>query len=529
MPKPRIMFENDARHPLLYQFEPPVHSDEYETAVDELVGTPVEALMFGIGEGRTVFHDSKVGELWGRHVEKWPELYWRRAYQNVQHLIDQGRDSLAVICDRAHAKGILVYPSLLVQKGHREHLLESWESEAGADGSSPRSGDNHLEIRAVGDLDPSFPAPRGLSFMHDEVRERQLALIEEVLTRYPVDGLELELSTVPYHFHPNDVEAGRGIMTEWLGRVYQAVKRSGTDRELAVHIPASVEFCHSVGLHARDWINRGIVDVLIGDVGLPDPTADFRPLVEAAKGSNCRIHAAARINLDSDRLSTAPIEMVRAIACNYWAQGIDGLYLAGWLVGWPYETSFYEKLREIPHPDVMTTKDKYYHLPTKTNRPPEPGTTQLPADLEVGKPVELGFTISDDLHRWGQMGRVHGVLLRLRVMQTSELDRLSFKLNDTELPENLLRKINEMYRLRLPRYRAGTGYWFVFRLDSDHWPLKGENILEVTLLQRDTAAAPRIHIHDVELVIEYLRGKNAHRGSVEPFVDPDTGPYEHVV
>lgn len=529
MPKPRIMFENDARHPLLYQFEPPLRSNEYEIAVDELAGTPVEALMFGIGEGRTVLHDSKAGNLWGKYVEKWPELYWRRAYQNVRHLIEQGRDSLAVICDRAHAKGILVYPTLLLQKGHRELLLESWESEAGADGSSPRTGDARLEIRAAGDLDPSFPAPRGLNFMHDEVRQERLALIEEVLARYPVDGLELELSTVPYHFHPNEAEEGRKTMTEWMGRVYEAVKSSGADRELAIHIPADIEFCRSVGLDVHEWIGGGIVDVLIGDVGLADPNADFRPLVEAAKGSDCRIHAAFHINVDSDRLATAPIEMVRAIACNYWAQGIDGLYLAGWQNSWPFDASFYEKLREIPHPDVMAPKDKYYRVLTKTSGVPEAGTTQLPADLEVGVPVRVGLTISDDLHRLDQVGRVHRVLLRVRVMQTSELDSLSFKLNGAELPESCLRKINEMYRIRWPRHRAGTGYWFVFSLDSEHWPVTGKNTLEVTLLERDAVALPQIHVNDVELAIEYLRGRNAHRGSVEPFVDPDIGPYDHVV
>ncbi|MFT5089230.1 MAG: hypothetical protein ACI906_001745 [Candidatus Latescibacterota bacterium] len=43
---PRIMFENDGRHPLIYMCEPPIQIEEYQSAVDELAGTPVEALMF---------------------------------------------------------------------------------------------------------------------------------------------------------------------------------------------------------------------------------------------------------------------------------------------------------------------------------------------------------------------------------------------------------------------------------------------------------------------------------------------------
>ena len=46
MSNPSIMFYHDGRHPLIYMYEPPMQKAEYEAAVDELVGTSVEALMF---------------------------------------------------------------------------------------------------------------------------------------------------------------------------------------------------------------------------------------------------------------------------------------------------------------------------------------------------------------------------------------------------------------------------------------------------------------------------------------------------
>ena len=45
MPKPRFMFYHDGRHPLIYMYEPPIEKEEYEAGVDELVGTPVEAII----------------------------------------------------------------------------------------------------------------------------------------------------------------------------------------------------------------------------------------------------------------------------------------------------------------------------------------------------------------------------------------------------------------------------------------------------------------------------------------------------
>jgi hypothetical protein len=248
--------------------------------------------------------------------------------------------------------------------------------------------------------------------------------------------------------------------------------------------------------------------------------------VEAARGSACRIHAGLHSNVDSDRLGQATVEIIRAVASNYWAQGIDGLYLAQWFSNWPYQASFYEKLRELPHPDVMTTKDKFYFIPTTTGRyaDPDPGLglqRQLPADLKLNEPVQIDFTISDDLSHWDKRGRVHEVLLRLRVVNTTELDRLNFRLNGRPLPDSLLRKINRIYKMEAPRYRV-FGYWFIYKLDRSHWPQAGKNTVEVGLTRRDPDVTPQVFLRDVELEIKYLMGKNFHRGQ-----DPDLGPYEY--
>ncbi|MEW6749461.1 MAG: hypothetical protein AB1505_00600 [Candidatus Latescibacterota bacterium] len=522
---PRILFEHDGRHPLIYMYEPPMQPEEYEAAVDELVGTPVEALMFCLGDGRTVLHDTRVGELWGHNVERWPHLVFRRAHQNARHLIEQGHDPLRLVCRRAHAKGLRVYPILLVQQGRGPRQTDVRCSQF-------RFANAHLEIGARGGVAPDWPGFTCLDFVHEEVRQERLALIQEVLTGYEVDGFELQLNYQPWYFHPDRVGEGRPIMTDWVRQVHAAVKASGPGRELAVRVPARPANCREAGLDVEEWIRQGIVDVLIGDAfagpELLDSTADFRDLVEAARGSSCRVHAALHNHVDSDRLGHATIEMVRAGACNYWTQGVDGLYLAHWFGVWPYRAPFYEALREVPHPEVMAPKDKVYFVPTITGRQPrppaDPGTRRdLPAELEVDRPVTVSFAVSDDLARWGAVGRVHEVLLRLRVMNTTERDQFDFRLNGRELPASSLRRIHEIYRMRAPRYRTGSGYWFVFRLGPEHWPVPGHNCVEATLRTRDAAIIPQAYLRDVELETRYLMGRSFHRA----FVDPDLGPYEH--
>ena len=111
-----------------------------------------------------------------RTTTYWDHLVFQRAYRNAQQLIAEGRDLLRIVCDRARAKGLLIYPSLQVQADLGEGL---------------RIGDTELA-----------------DFARPEVREMRFALIEETLQNYPVDGFELNLNHYAggAFFHSDDME-----------------------------------------------------------------------------------------------------------------------------------------------------------------------------------------------------------------------------------------------------------------------------------------------------------------------------------
>ena len=527
MAAPRIWFYHDGRHPHIYRYEPPMAREEYVACIDELAGTPVEAISFCLGEGRTVLHDTRVGELLGHNVDEWDHIIFRRAHQNARALIDTGDDPLRIVCEGAHERGMQLYACLLVQNPGIENATVRC--------SDFRRDNPHLEIRAAGDLDHELPWIDGLDFAHAEVREERFALIEETLTEYDVDGFELQLNNHPRYFHPDGIDAGRGLMTDWVGRVHEAVKGSGTERELAIRVPHDLEVAGAIGLDVAEWVRRGIVDVLLPErFGGPhrvDPNLDFEPVLAlahgtAGNGTACRVIPALHSGVGSDRLGEGPISMIRAQACNYWAQGVDGLYLAQWFQHWPYGADFYERLRELPFPDIMAMRDKYYYVPTDGSFGAPPGAeTALPIDLQAGSHAVSRFTVSDDLPRWGAVGRVHEVLLRVGLAANTELDRVAFRLNGRQLPLDGCRRINQMYRMSAPRHRGGPTYWYVFRLGAEHWPRAGDNTLEVILLERDAAVLGPVSLRDVELEIKYLYGRSAPRA----YVDPDLGPYEHAV
>lgn len=523
MAKPRVMFYHDGRHPHIYRYEPPMQKEEYVACIDELAGTPVDAVAFCLGEGRTMLHDTKAGELLGHNVDKWDHLTFRRAHQNAKYLIDEGNDPLRIVCERAQKWGIMVYPSLMLQLGGADWVPNR--------ASNFRKENPQLEIGAAGDIDPNHPGFDGLDFKHKESRNERFSIIEEAVTDYPVNGFELQFNHKPYFFHPNEIESGRNIMTDWIGNIHELVKRSGSDREFAVRIPYRVEDCEQIGLDILEWIKLGIVDVLIGEhsegMSAPiDSTCDFSELVSAAKGSKSRVLASLQSRVGSDRLGDAPISMFRAAACNYWNQGVDGLYLCQWFMHWPFQAPFYAALREIAYPEIMASKDKYYYIPTINDRPFRmKENQQLPAPMELNVATTVNWPVSDNLTKWDDVGRVHEVLIRIGVEGITELDQISFKLNGSELPPSKMRKINQMYRMSGPRNRRGPNYWFIFKPDREHWPIPGENRLDVTLLERDPEIESEVRLNDVEMEIKYLMGKSFHRD----YVDPDLGPYGYGV
>ena len=528
MSKPQIMYYHDGRHPHIYRYEPPMYKEEYIALVDELAGTPIDAISFCLGEGRTMLHDTKAGELLGHNQKVWEHATFRRAYQNAKYLIESGDDPLRIICERAHLFGIKLYPMLIVQRGGIEHATMRC--------SDFRKDNPHLEIGAAGDLDPDYPGFDGLNMKYKESQDERFGIIEEAMTDYPADGFELQLNHMPYFFHPNEIDEGRSIMTDWIGRVHEVVKRSGKDKELAIRLPDRIEDCMNAGLDPETWVKQGIVDVLIPEMFNENArvkiAADYSEYTRLVEGTECRVLGTVNSSIFTDRLSEAPISMVRATAMNAWDQGVDGLYVSEWFKLWPYESDFYEKLRELPYPQIMDAKDKYYFIPT-TSTPHLSGavslsakqTNQLPKMLELNQPVDVTMKISDDLAKWGDVERVHEVLLRLRINGNLETDKIEISLNGKLLPSALLRKINQGYIMSAPRYRV-SGYWHIYKLDRDHWPVKGVNTITVSLLKRDSDLRDQYcDLIDVELETKYLKGKNFHRS----YVDQDLGPYEHMV
>ena len=329
---PRLLFYHDGRHPLIYMYEPPITQQQHD--MDELLGTPADGLCFCLGDGRTVLHDTKVGERWGHHFtetnDQWSHEIFRRAAQNMEQLIADGVDPLRCVCERGRAKGLPVYPTLLVNQGGGEsYASDTRTSDFWLENSHLRIGAKTTPTSVLPPWFSQESAGRCMDFMHAEVREERFALVQETLQNYDCAGLELQLNYQAHYFHPSEVEAGREVMTDWVRRCYEAVKASGDGRLLIIRVPASSSGCLTRGLDVEAWISLGIVDVIAGQVFLVRNARKQLPGFWYAgrrrKCSRRALQCARNAAATSTRTEfKAPIQMIRGAACNYLAQGDEG-------------------------------------------------------------------------------------------------------------------------------------------------------------------------------------------------------------
>ena len=193
MRQPKLIYYHDSRHLLFYRFDPPMSLHQLRQPVDELLGTPVDTLSYGLGMGQTFLYDTKVGTRFGEHAtEHNSGVVWWRAAENLKRALDSGYDPLQIIVDRAHEKGMQVLDSLRINDG------------GVPEGSNYNVGRLKYERPDVmiGEEDPENPSvATALDFARPEVREERLAVIEEVCDRYGADGIEIFADQLALQHH----------------------------------------------------------------------------------------------------------------------------------------------------------------------------------------------------------------------------------------------------------------------------------------------------------------------------------------
>ena len=487
MSRHRLLYYNDSRHYYMYAYDPPMRLEEAWAPVDEVAGTAVDTFVYGSGAGSAMMHDTRIGEVWGRRFEQFDSSWAWRAYENVKSLIDRGLDPLNVLIDRAHEKGMDFIASL-----RTAHPMDPGDVD---DPFNWRFRIDHPEWCLKG------PGKHAFNWVHPEVRAERLALIEEYVTRYDIEGVELEWTFWPHCFEEDEAGQNAPILTEFMRQVRKIIDEAARQRGRPLEVGARVLPTRAgnlaAGMDVADWIGEGLVDFVVPCVYQDrqmDANPPFEWLVELARDAECEVYpvlqrAIRALDLGDPRFAPqdihAGVEHFRAGAAAYWARGADGVYIT--FLKWPLGPEQRQVLTEVHDPDLLEEKSKHYVVRRHDDTSAGYGyTSGLKAPLAAGAQHCVELYVADEPGRGA-------ATLRLRLIGSTAHDSIAVSLNGTELPpETCARADMDGY----------YGAWLNFPIVPETLR-RGPNHIEVALQSRPANLTAPVVWESAEMVIDY--------------------------
>ena len=520
MSKRQLIFYNDARHSHMYCYEPPMSLENVWAPIDEVSGTGVDTFVYGMGNGSVMLHQTQVGEVWGSRISEAQRPFaetvdgslraissWR-AYENLKSLTDIGLDPIKLLIDRAHSKGLEFFTSCRQTNKTDPKLADHAQIS--------RFKLNHPEWNLQGKGKYNF------NWIHPEIRAERLAIIEETIDRYDIDGFEVDWSYCPFFFEESEIEQNYHILTEHMRDVRSVIQHASDTRGKTIWLGARVLPTLSgnvtAGLDVATWIKEDLLDFVVpnfyGDRQI-DGDFPFEWLIELTRSTDCKVYPALQGGVraldigDSRQEPTgvgenhATVDQYRAAAAAYWSKGADAIYLQ-WFQ-WPIDTEQKQILSEIHDPDLIREKPKHYVVRRDyeksfvSNHGYEPEeisgyTSQLKATLETGMEppghIVYCYVADESINA--------STRLKIRLIGSTILDLMTVSLNKIILPwETCTRTDHDGY----------YGTWLEFPLEQGVL-CKGRNEVAVTLRTRPDNLALPVLLESVDIIVEYSSPKS---------------------
>lgn len=190
-----------------------------------------------------------------------PVAHETNFYKNTLVLHEAGCDYPKRMLDRARHNKVKGWISLRMNDAHNPDKPE-YPSHSTLWRDHPE-----WQLRNGPNPAPSSWAASGFDYEQPEIRAYYAKLIQEVCTRYDLDGLELDFLRFDLYFRPGREHEGAKLMTTFIEETravtQAAAKRLGHPVELAVRVPTTPWIARRRGLDAAAWAQAGFVDLII--------------------------------------------------------------------------------------------------------------------------------------------------------------------------------------------------------------------------------------------------------------------------
>jgi hypothetical protein len=175
-----------------------------------------------------------------------------------------------------------------------------------------------------------------LNYLRPEVRGFYFAVLEELCTKYDVDGVELDFQRAPRFFRDREMEQGRVVMTEHVGRIRAMLDRIGRQRgralELCVRVLPTMAENLGAGMDVMAWEAAGWLDGLVvssgyihtADTGIEEFASPSRKARVYGELNYVHFQASGTGHDANDRRYLTP-ETYRAATLSYLERGAAGV------------------------------------------------------------------------------------------------------------------------------------------------------------------------------------------------------------
>ena len=455
------------------------------------LNTQVDSIFYCTGAATMFTHQAKVGETYGKYAEG------MLLKTNIEALDKQYKtDSLALTVKFCHENDLEVFFTHRINDVHDSFMdmeLSTWKREhpeclMGKRGDSEKYPFNDARNRWT-----------ALDFEIPEVQDYLIAIIDDVLARYDLDGIDIDYLRVPMFFRPNRIRKPVTsdqvtILTGFQRRVrdvaYKHGNRRGRPILVSARVPVTKSMCRYVGIDIEQWLEEDLLDVLTTAIGAVPFTNPTRELVELGHAHDVPVYPAIG-SLTGEALAIRTTAHWRGAAANFWHAGADGVYLFNTFPRKPQHPHF----TELGDPKNLATANKIFIIDKIRflDRSYNHAILQshiLPLDMDSsGKPCEITLPIGDDVAGAAKEGRLKLAKLRVQFDGRSLEDKIEVRLNG-DIVESTEEDL-----------KSG---WVTYAVDPSQYR-HGDNALALRVSDSREKAKPVV-VASVELRVDYNDG-----------------------
>jgi hypothetical protein len=327
--RPRTLIcNNDGNEPIYYMTEPTA-ANLLALRTTPLEGSGVRSIFYcPISSPFGVFsHHTRVGD-------RFETREGRYANNQTRGLFEAGIDPLAEVVGWCRKHDVECFWSMRMNDTHDSNG-EDYAPLILATSSLKR--DHPDWLLGAPERKPRHANWSAVDYGRPEIRDLAFRYVEEVCTRYDVDGIELDFFRHAAFFAapargeqalPEDLAAMTGLLRRIRRMADEVGGRRGRPILVAVRVPDSVEYARAIGLDLEAWLGDGLVDLLVTTSYIQLNPWEYS--VALGRRHGVKVYPSldeCRIADPEARRERRTVEAYRARAAAAWAAGVDGIYL----------------------------------------------------------------------------------------------------------------------------------------------------------------------------------------------------------